>query len=144
MLKSTNEFQRRNCFPVASEDFFPEDVIELNASGTEELPLDVAGNLVDEDISSTPSYEQPAGSGGKPGFVSFYSLQRTKESVVPSPSVRTNQNSLLWFAGPAVLVASFILPSLYLRRIISLIFEDSLLTGEMLILNHLLFKPAID
>ncbi|XP_021734131.1 uncharacterized protein LOC110700855 [Chenopodium quinoa] len=129
-LKSTEELRRRNCFPVVSEDFLPEDVIELSGSGTEELPLDLDGNVGDEGVSPTVSYEHSGGSGGKPGFVSFYSLQRAKENVVPSPREKKNQNSLLWFAGPAVLVASFILPSLYLRRIISLIFEDSLLTGD--------------
>ncbi|XP_021762885.1 uncharacterized protein LOC110727612 isoform X2 [Chenopodium quinoa] len=133
MLKSTEQLQRKNCFPVVSEDFFPEEVIELSGSGTEELPLDLDGNVDDEGVSPTVSYEQSEGSGGKPGFVSFYSLQSAKENVVPSPSVKKNQNSLLWFAGPAVLVASFILPSLYLRRIISLIFEDSLLTDFLIL-----------
>lgn len=130
--KSKQEFQR-NCFPVLSEDFLPEDVIEVNASGTEELPLDLASHLNDEEVSSDVSYEQSEGSGGKPGFVSFYSLQHARGNVVPSPSMMKNQNSLLWFAGPAVLVASFILPSLYLRRIISLIFEDSLLTDFLIL-----------
>ncbi|KMT10630.1 hypothetical protein BVRB_5g117480 [Beta vulgaris subsp. vulgaris] len=158
ILKSTEKLQMRNCFPVTSEDFFPDEVIEVTASQTEELPLDLASQLDDEDISPTVSYEQSEGSGGKPGFISFYSLQRAKENVGPSPIARKDNNSLLWFAGPAVLVASFILPSLYLRRLISLIFEDSLLTdflilfftealfycgvAAFLLLVHFLWSPA--
>lgn len=143
ILKSTEKLQMRNCFPVTSEDFFPDEVIEVTASQTEELPLDLASQLDDVDISPTVSYEQSEGSGGKPGFISFYSLQRAKENVGPSPIARKDNNSLLWFAGPAVLVASFILPSLYLRRLISLIFEDSLLTGEMLIQIFLYASPIL-
>lgn len=45
-------------------------------------------------------------------------------------NVQRNPSSLLWFIGPAVLVASFIFPSLYLRKILSAVFEDSLLTGD--------------
>lgn len=45
-------------------------------------------------------------------------------------SPERNPNNLLWFVGPAVLVASFVFPSLYLRRVLSAVFEDSLLTGE--------------
>ncbi|CAO2826396.1 unnamed protein product [Amaranthus hypochondriacus] len=132
------DFWRRKCLPIISEDFLPE-VIEVNTSETSELPQEFSGQLDDEKVSSTYLEEQAEGGGGKPGFISFYSLQRAKEKVVPSPSVRKNQNSLLWFAGPAVLVASFILPSLYLRRIISLIFEDSLLTDFLI----LFFTEAI-
>ncbi|CAO2819052.1 unnamed protein product [Amaranthus hypochondriacus] len=127
-LKSTEELQRRKCFPTISEDFLPEEVIEVNATETGELPNDFSGHL-DDEVSSTNLHE----GGGKPGFVSFYSPRLTIANKVPPPSVRKNQNSLLWFAGPAILVASFILPSLYLRRIISLIFEDSLLTDFLIL-----------
>lgn len=73
------------------------------------------------------------GSDGRPGFISFYNRQYKRDDEVIS-NVQRNQNSLLWFIGPAVLVASFILPSLYLRRILSMIFEDSLLTGWCLVM----------
>lgn len=52
------------------------------------------------------------------------------EDKVLISSPQKSQNNLLWFIGPSVLVASFIFPSLYMRRILSAVFEDSLLTGE--------------
>ncbi|KAL3512797.1 hypothetical protein ACH5RR_025514 [Cinchona calisaya] len=38
---------------------------------------------------------------------------------------------MLWLVGPAVLVASFIFPSFYLCKILSTIFEDSLITDHL-------------
>ncbi|KAK9684760.1 hypothetical protein RND81_10G230200 [Saponaria officinalis] len=153
---SKTDLQKRNCFPVVSDDFFPENVIEVT-SDVDELPLDFVQQVDEEDIFSRNSHEHPEESGGKPGFVSFYNRQRRLDSVVDSSSVR-KYNNLLWFAGPAILVASFILPSLYLRKIISAIFEDSLLTdflilfftealfycgvGVFLLLIHRLWSPA--
>lgn len=68
-------------------------------------------------------------SEGKPGFVSFYAAKYRKATeTIPAVSQKESSN-LGWFIGPAVLVASLVLPSLYLRKILSLIFEDSLLTG---------------
>ncbi|KAG8484122.1 hypothetical protein CXB51_022918 [Gossypium anomalum] len=98
---------------------------------TEIKPVDselLSDNSDPEDITpvglSSVYFE---GSDGRPGFISFYNRQYKRDDEVIS-NVQRNQNSLLWFIGPAVLVASFILPSLYLRRILSMIFEDSLLT----------------
>lgn len=70
------------------------------------------------------------GSGGKPGFISFYHRPNRTEDEIFFAGPHKNQNNLLWLIGPGVLVASFIFPSLYLRRILSTIFEDSLLTGN--------------
>lgn len=133
VLKTTKLLQRRNCFPVVSEDFFPDDAIGIDSPESEEFPLDFAAEVDEEDISSNDSIVRLEGSGGKPGFVSFYNTQRVRDDPVQQLSLKKNQNSLLWFAGPAVLVASFILPSLYLRRIISTIFEDSLLTDFLIL-----------
>ncbi|KAK8477800.1 hypothetical protein V6N11_061786 [Hibiscus sabdariffa] len=72
------------------------------------------------------------GSDGRVGFMSFYNSPYKRDDEVIS-NVQRNQNSLLWFIGPAVLVASFILPSLYLRKILSTIFEDSLLTDFLIL-----------
>ncbi|XWS60766.1 hypothetical protein CRYUN_Cryun07bG0065000 [Craigia yunnanensis] len=72
------------------------------------------------------------GSDGRPGFISFYNRPCKRDNEVIS-NVQRNQSSLLWFIGPAVLVASFILPSLYLRRILSSILEDSLLTDFLIL-----------
>ncbi|GMI71487.1 hypothetical protein like AT5G63040 [Hibiscus trionum] len=80
---------------------------------------------------SLPSI-QFEGSDGRPGFISFYNRPYRRDEEVISNGQR-NQNSLLWFIGPAVLVASFILPSLYLRKILSTIFEDSLLTDFLIL-----------
>ncbi|XVE57173.1 hypothetical protein DITRI_Ditri04bG0070500 [Diplodiscus trichospermus] len=86
-----------------------------------------------EDISpvglSSVDFE---GSDGRPGFVSFYNRPSKRDDEVISNGQK-NQSSLLWFVGPAVLVASFIFPSLYLRRILSTIFEDSLLTDFLIL-----------
>ncbi|XVF09355.1 hypothetical protein REPUB_Repub07fG0085400 [Reevesia pubescens] len=72
------------------------------------------------------------GTDGKPGFISFYNRPYKRDDEV-IPNVQRNQSSLLWFIGPAVLVASFIFPSLYLRGILSTIFEDSLLTDFLIL-----------
>ncbi|KAE8723976.1 hypothetical protein F3Y22_tig00011079pilonHSYRG00120 [Hibiscus syriacus] len=72
------------------------------------------------------------GSDGRPGFISFYNRAYKRDDEVIS-NVQRNQNSLLWFIGPAVLVASFILPSLYLRKVLLTIFEDSLLTDFLIL-----------
>ncbi|PIA61809.1 hypothetical protein AQUCO_00200064v1 [Aquilegia coerulea] len=73
------------------------------------------------------------GYNGRPGFLSFYghSNEKQVETLVPSPV--KNRSNLIWFIGPSVLVASFIFPSLYLRKILSSIFEDSLLTDFLIL-----------
>ena len=117
-------------------------MIDDDASELEELPVDFTPEVAEEDITSTDSHVHLDRNGGKPGFVSFYGLERAREDAGLPFTARKNQSSLLWFAGPAVLVASFILPSLYLRKIISTIFEDSLLTGERLSSRsfHLMYR----
>ncbi|KAL7098470.1 hypothetical protein ACP275_09G019400 [Erythranthe tilingii] len=91
---------------------------------------------VDSELKNIP-YEQIEGADGKSGFISFYgpNKQRKEEEKdeVFIPSRITNQNKLLWVVGPTVLVASFVFPSLYLRRILSSIFEDSLLTDFLIL-----------
>ncbi|XP_022726569.1 uncharacterized protein LOC111282646 [Durio zibethinus] len=72
------------------------------------------------------------GTDGRSGFISFYNRTYKRDDAVVS-NVHRNQSSLLWFVGPAVLVASFIFPSLYLRRMLSTIFEDSLLTDFLIL-----------
>ncbi|XP_010550683.1 PREDICTED: uncharacterized protein LOC104821479 isoform X2 [Tarenaya hassleriana] len=70
---------------------------------------------------------------GKPGFVSFYNPLSKAEDVVVASEVQSKRGRVLWFIGPAVLVASFIFPPIYLRRIISAVFEDSLLTDFLIL-----------
>ncbi|CAI9773789.1 unnamed protein product [Fraxinus pennsylvanica] len=87
-----------------------------------------------EDASPTnSSYFHTEGSEGKPGFISFYNCPRQRENKILASTTGKNHNSLLWFIGPTVLVASFIFPSLYLRKILSTIFEDSLLTDFLIL-----------
>ncbi|CAK7325066.1 unnamed protein product [Dovyalis caffra] len=83
--------------------------------------------------STSSSINHFPGTDGKPGLISFYNRPYKKEDEVVIYNVQRNPNSLLWFIGPAVLVASFIFPSLYLRRILSAVFEDSLLTDFLIL-----------
>lgn len=89
-------------------------------------------NAVEVSPTSSPSIHFE-GTSGKPGLISFYNrpYQRENDIVISNP--QKSQSNLLWFVGPAVLVASFIFPSLYLRRILSIIFEDSLLTDFLIL-----------
>lgn len=83
------------------------------------------------DISpASNSYFLFDGTGGKPGLISFYNRPYKREDEVSLSTPEIKNSNLLWLVGPAVLVASFIFPSLYLRKLILTIFEDSLLTGE--------------
>ncbi|XP_017973577.1 PREDICTED: uncharacterized protein LOC18603966 [Theobroma cacao] len=121
-------FQRRQNLPFA---IFREQsqYIEIKSDDSEQL----SDHPGPEDISvaglSSISFE---GTEGKPGFISFYNRPYKRDDEV-IPTVQRNESSLLWFIGPAVLVASFIFPSLYLRRILSTIFEDSLLTDFLIL-----------
>uniref|UniRef100_A0A2P2JMR3 Uncharacterized protein n=2 Tax=Rhizophora mucronata TaxID=61149 RepID=A0A2P2JMR3_RHIMU len=83
--------------------------------------------------SASSSLNDFRGADGKPGFISFYNCRYKTEDGINIPEVQRKQNNLLWFVGPAVLVASFIFPSLYLRRILSTVFEDSLLTDFLIL-----------
>ncbi|XLU32858.1 hypothetical protein S245_068924, partial [Arachis hypogaea] len=96
-------------------------------------------DAIAEDISTIGNSSfNLLGSDGKPGFISFFNRPYRKDNETLS-SKEESQNSILWFVGPAVLVASFIFPSLYLRKVLSIIFEDSLLTDFLI----LFFTEAI-
>ena len=115
----------RSVLFAVSEEQSQHEEIELVASEQENHQPNA------EDISTASSSDFLFdGTGGRPGFISFYNrpYKREDEALVFSPE--KNYNNLLWFIGPAVLVASFVFPSLYLRRMLSAVFEDSLLTGE--------------
>ncbi|KAL0441001.1 UNVERIFIED_CONTAM: hypothetical protein Sradi_0039000 [Sesamum radiatum] len=84
----------------------------------------------EDSTSGNISYDR---AGGRPGFISFYGATPRREDTILVPSQTNNQNNLLWLFGPTVLVASFVFPSLYLRRILSSIFEDSLLTDFLIL-----------
>ncbi|GLT79483.1 hypothetical protein SLA2020_509690 [Shorea laevis] len=118
--------ERRN---LLFATFKEQQYVELKPDALEQSS-DPSGS---EDISSaalSPIHFE--GADGKSGFVSFYNRPYKRDVEVIS-NVQKNQSSLLWFLGPTVLVASFIFPSLYLRRILSTIFEDSLLTDFLIL-----------
>lgn len=111
---STNEL-------IADTGIEPDDNTDQEDETDDDIPIE------DDVASKTETVEI---SRGRPGFISFYNQSYKKEpEVIVSAITPTNQTNLLWFVGPGVLVASFIFPSLYMRRILSSVFEDSLLTG---------------
>ncbi|KAJ0962514.1 hypothetical protein J5N97_027636 [Dioscorea zingiberensis] len=97
-----------------------------------------ADAVVEEDIFSIGTLN-PSASGqrseGKPGFVTFhgftYQRPSSDDTVGSVPSKETSK--IFWFVGPTVLVAFLVLPSLYLRSILSTVFEDSLLTDFLIL-----------
>ncbi|XP_062116205.1 uncharacterized protein LOC133830282 isoform X2 [Humulus lupulus] len=113
---------------AVSEEQPQHDGIELVASEQENLYPSA------EDVSTASNSNFIFdGTGGKPGLISFYNRSYKIEDKIHVSIPEKNHNSLLWFIGPAVLVASFVFPSLYLRRMLSAIFEDSLLTDFLIL-----------
>ncbi|KAG8077678.1 hypothetical protein GUJ93_ZPchr0007g3640 [Zizania palustris] len=96
-------------------------------------------SLVEETESSTG--DSPASdssyftdqSVGKPGFISFQGSNYRMRSVESVPHPGKEASRLVWFVGPTILVAFLVLPSLYLRRVLSAVFEDSLLTDFLIL-----------
>ncbi|XP_004501901.1 uncharacterized protein [Cicer arietinum] len=125
---------QQNALFVVSEDQSQYNELEIAASVPEN------NNNIAQDISSVsnPSFHF-SGSDGKSGLISFYNRPYRRDSEILLSNPEKSQNSVLWFVGPAVLVASFIFPSLYLRKLLSVIFEDSLLTDFLI----LFFTEAI-
>ncbi|KAL5222522.1 hypothetical protein ABZP36_027235 [Zizania latifolia] len=96
-------------------------------------------SLVEETESSTgdstvsgSSYFTDRGVG-KPGFISFQGGSYRMRSVESVPHPGKEASRLVWFVGPTILVAFLVLPSLYLRRVLSAVFEDSLLTDFLIL-----------
>lgn len=120
--------KRRFIFFASVEDLISGSNDIDSDDGTDEEEDD---DLLIEDEASK-RFETLERSGGKPGLISFYNhpYKNEPEILVSTPTISTlGQTKLYWFVGPAVLVASFIFPSLYMRKILSTVFEDSLLTG---------------
>uniref|UniRef100_A0ACD5VQ24 Uncharacterized protein n=1 Tax=Avena sativa TaxID=4498 RepID=A0ACD5VQ24_AVESA len=94
--------------------------------------------LQDTDSSTADSYTSGSSYSkemgvGKPGFISFHggSSQTLTVESVPHPGKEASR--LVWFVGPTILVAFLVLPSLYLRKVLSAVFEDSLLTDFLIL-----------
>ncbi|PKA61710.1 hypothetical protein AXF42_Ash008540 [Apostasia shenzhenica] len=108
-----------------SEDQSTHSGLKLDTLEPEQL------DIFPEAESTESSLPIPAErTNGKPGFISFHGLpyERREEFFGSSPS--KEKPKIFWFIGPTILVAFLVLPSLYLRRIFSTLFEDSLLTGS--------------
>jgi hypothetical protein len=101
--------------PVVSET----PVSEEAASSTQDTPA-----------SDSSSYYTGMG-GGKLGFISFQGGSYQNKSVESVPHPGKEASRLVWFVGPTILVSFLVLPSLYLRKVLSAVFEDSLLTGML-------------
>ncbi|CAN4115625.1 unnamed protein product [Withania somnifera] len=126
MMRSTSRTQFSLFATV--EDQCPN--IELEEDGSEQESEHASVEYI---ASISSSDVQLEGAGGKPGILSFYYRPCRREEKILVSTAAKNQNILLWFVGPAVLVASVIFPSLYLRKILSTIFEDSLLTDFLIL-----------
>ncbi|CAL4954910.1 unnamed protein product [Urochloa decumbens] len=114
--------KRLMCFAATDKQ---EPVVSL-ASDTPVLQHSEGGTEMAPASEST-SYFTGRGAG-KPGFISFQgsSFQKTTVESVPHPGKEASR--LVWFIGPTILVSFLVLPSLYLRKLLSAVFEDSLLT----------------
>lgn len=128
ILKVKDSFSKRQCIDFStSEEWFPSTELNPDAHDQENDPIvESISEYMSSDVSIPVRYGT---NGGRPGLLTFYSRPNQREEEIQISSPRRNQNGLLWFVGPTVLVASFVFPSLYLRRILSAVFEDSLLTG---------------
>lgn len=125
ILKLNNRVSKRRCIDFSTSDDQLEST-ELDPDAYDRENDDSIAEVLSPTVSSPVQFET---TGGRPGLVTFYSQSNRREEEILISSPRKNQNGLLWFVGPTVLVASFVFPSLYLRRILSAVFEDSLLTG---------------
>ncbi|KAH0908862.1 hypothetical protein HID58_032183 [Brassica napus] len=109
--------QKRAYLPLATSEDDPETL-----SQPEDTPRDDSSSI------------QHNGNGGKPGFISFYNPRNKAEDLlIPPEEAQSTWGRLLWLIGPTVLVSSFTLPPIYLRRIVSAVFEDSLLTDFLIL-----------
>ncbi|XP_020571780.1 uncharacterized protein LOC110018710 [Phalaenopsis equestris] len=111
-----------------SEDQSTYFTVKLENMEPEELEI----TAEDESAGSTlsPPVERTA---GKPGFVSFHGLPYERRGEIPGASLGKERSRVFWFIGPTMLVAFLVLPSLYLRRVLSTFFEDSLLTDFLIL-----------
>lgn len=123
--KSKLGFLARNLTRFAiSEDQSAYTTLKLDTMESEEL------DIITEDKSADSCLSLPIErTAGKPGFVSFNGLPYERRGEILVSSMGKEKSRIFWFIGPTVLVAFLVLPSLYLRRMFSTVFEDSLLTG---------------
>ncbi|RVX18477.1 hypothetical protein CK203_006478 [Vitis vinifera] len=84
---------------ATSEDQSPSDELKPDTSEQEEYHPNAEGIP-----SASITYFHSEGTGGKPGLISFYNrpYKRADEDLISGPP--RNQNNLLWFIGPSILV----------------------------------------
>jgi hypothetical protein len=103
----------------------------ITSPTTDALPVEETDNSTeDSPASGSSSYFTERGNG-KSGFISFQGSSYQMKSVESVPHPGKEASRLVWFVGPTILVAFLVLPSLYLRKVLSAVFEDSLLTGML-------------
>ncbi|KAL6559383.1 hypothetical protein OROGR_004500 [Orobanche gracilis] len=126
-LTVSKKLSKRHCNPFATYG----DQESFGELDPDDIEQEKQVPPTESSTSQYVSYDQVA--QGKSGLVSFYGdTQRGEDEVLVSRPVK-KQNNLLWLVGPTILVASFVFPSLYLRRVLSSIFEDSLLTDFLIL-----------
>lgn len=109
------------------------DKQEPTASLTSDTPVleDTKSSTADSSVSLCSYFTER--SVGKPGFISFHGGSSQTISVESVPHPGKEASRLVWFVGPTILVAFLVLPSLYLRKVLSAVFEDSLLTDFLIL-----------
>lgn len=103
---------------------------DLGGSTNVEYPVEEKLDFITEELKNNIDHLPTETAQGKPGFISFQSVpyQKKEEDVMESMLVKEPLN-FQWFIGPTVLVASFVFPSVYMRKIVLFLIEDSLFTG---------------
>ncbi|KAF8399738.1 hypothetical protein HHK36_015609 [Tetracentron sinense] len=140
-LKIKGKFPKRQFILFASSEDHQSSYSELKSDASEQEKQHHNAEDVFPGSSSCLDFER---TDGKPGFVSFYRRPYERQDHILVSSPTKDQMNLLWFIGPAVLVASFIVPSLYMRRILSTVFEDSLLTEALFYCGVAVFLLLVD
>lgn len=90
-------------------------------------------DLVQEDFTNGIPYTPMGMAEGKPGFVSFCGPSYPIKEEGTETYLAKEPSKFLWFIAPTILVASFVFPSLYMRKLVLVVFEDSLLTDFLIL-----------
>ncbi|KAL6973200.1 hypothetical protein U1Q18_027380 [Sarracenia purpurea var. burkii] len=110
-----------------------EGQLPYNELGSDDLEMEKDHSLSEVVTPVNSSHVRSELTRGRPGLITFYNRSYQREEEILSSGPSRNQNDLLWFVGPTILVTSFVFPSLYLRKILSAVFEDSLLTDFLIL-----------
>ncbi|XP_072966249.1 uncharacterized protein [Typha angustifolia] len=103
---------------------------ELDSITSESEKFQVSVESYSLDCSSSILTER---NQGKAGFISFYNIPDQRRNIVSGSNDIKEAPRVVWLIGPTILVAFLVLPSLYLRKLLSIILEDSLLTDFLIL-----------